>query len=416
LNFPYEWQIGWRYTRASKRASRNTFISFISMISMMGIALGVAALIVVLSVMNGFQKEVRDRMLSVLSHIEVIGADPLTDWQKTAAEAMRNKEVVGAAPYVAAQAMLTREDAVRGVLLRGVDPAEEPKVSDIGSQFRAGSMTALEPGGFGIALGNELANALGVRVGDKVTLVAPQGTITPAGVLPRLKQFTVIGVFSSGHYEFDSALALIDIADAETLFRQTGPTGVRLKLQDMQRAPQVAQDLAGTMSGDLYLRDWSKQNRNWFAAVQTEKRMMFIILTLIIAVAAFNLVSTLVMTVTDKQADIAILRTMGAQPRSIMKIFIVQGVAIGFIGTLLGVLGGTLIATNIDVIVPFIERLLHVQFLPKDIYFISELPSDPRVNDIVTIGIISFVLASLATIYPSWRASRVNPAEALRYE
>jgi len=416
LNFPYEWQIGWRYTRASKRASRNTFISFISMISMMGIALGVAALIVVLSVMNGFQKEVRDRMLSVLSHIEVIGADPLTDWQKTAAEALRNKEVVGAAPYVAAQAMLTREDAVRGVLLRGVDPAEEPKVSDIGSQFRAGSMTALEPGGFGIALGNELANALGVRVGDKVTLVAPQGTITPAGVLPRLKQFTVIGVFSSGHYEFDSALALIDIADAETLFRQSGPTGVRLKLQDMQRAPQVAQELAGTMSGDLYLRDWSKQNRNWFAAVQTEKRMMFIILTLIIAVAAFNLVSTLVMTVTDKQADIAILRTMGAQPRSIMKIFIVQGVAIGFIGTLLGVLGGTLIATNIDVIVPFIERLLHVQFLPKDIYFISELPSDPRVNDIVTIGIISFVLASLATIYPSWRASRVNPAEALRYE
>jgi len=416
LNFPYEWQIGWRYTRASKRASRNTFISFISMISMMGIALGVAALIVVLSVMNGFQKEVRDRMLSVLSHIEVIGAAPLTDWQKTAAEALRNKEVVGAAPYVAAQAMLTREDAVRGVLLRGVDPAEEPKVSEIGSQFRAGSMNALEPGGFGIALGGELANALGVRVGDKVTLVAPQGTITPAGVLPRLKQFTVIGVFSSGHYEFDSALALIDIADAETLFRQSGPTGVRLKLQDMQRAPQVAQDLAGTMTGDLYLRDWSKQNRNWFAAVQTEKRMMFIILTLIIAVAAFNLVSTLVMTVTDKQADIAILRTMGAQPRSIMKIFIVQGVAIGFIGTLLGVLGGTLIATNIDVIVPFIERLLHVQFLPKDIYFISELPSDPRVNDIVTIGIISFVLASLATIYPSWRASRVNPAEALRYE
>ena len=416
MNFPYEWQIGWRYTRASKRASRNTFISFISMISMMGIALGVAALIVVLSVMNGFQKEVRDRMLSVLSHIEVIGAAPLTDWQKTAAEALRNKEVVGAAPYVAAQAMMTREDVVRGVLLRGVDPAEEPKVSDIANQFRVGSMNALAPGGFGIALGSELANALGVRVGDKVMLVVPQGTITPAGMLPRLKQFTVAGVFSSGHYEFDSALALINIGDAETLFRQSGPTGVRLKLQDMQRAPQVAQELAGTMSGDLYLRDWSKQNRNWFAAVQTEKRMMFIILTLIIAVAAFNLVSTLVMTVTDKQADIAILRTMGAQPRSIMKIFIVQGVAIGFIGTLLGVLGGTLIATNIDVIVPFIERILHVQFLSKDIYFISELPSDPRMNDIATIGIISFVLASLATIYPSWRASRVNPAEALRYE
>ncbi|PZX27943.1 MULTISPECIES: lipoprotein-releasing ABC transporter permease subunit [Cupriavidus] len=416
MKFPYEWQIGWRYTRASKRASRNTFISFISMISMLGIALGVAALIVVLSVMNGFQKEVRDRMLSVLAHIEVIGPSALPDWQKTAAEALQNKEVVGAAPYVAAQAMLTRDDAVRGVLLRGVEPSQEPKVSEIGSQFRAGNMAALVPGSFGIALGNELANAMGVQVGDKVTLLAPQGTITPAGVLPRLKQFTVVGVFSSGHFEFDSALALVNLQDAETLFRLSGPTGVRLKLQDMQRAPLVAQELAGTMSGELYLRDWSKQNRNWFAAVQTEKRMMFIILTLIIAVAAFNLVSTLVMTVTDKQADIAILRTMGAQPGSIMKIFIVQGVAIGFIGTLLGVAGGTLIATNIDVIVPFIERLLHVQFLPRDIYFISQLPSDPRVNDIATIGIISFVLATLATLYPSWRAARVNPAEALRYE
>lgn len=416
MKFPYEWQIGWRYTRASKRASRNTFISFISMISMLGIALGVAALIVVLSVMNGFQKEVRDRMLSVLSHIEVIGPSALPDWPRTAAEAMQNKEVIGAAPYVAAQAMLTREDAVRGVLLRGVDPAEEPKVSDIGKQFKAGHMESLQPGEFGIALGNELANAMGVQVGDKITLLAPQGTITPAGVLPRLKQFIVVGVFSSGHFEFDSALALVNIRDAETLFRMSGPTGVRLKLVDMQRAPQVANELAGTLSGELYLRDWSKQNRNWFAAVQTEKRMMFIILTLIIAVAAFNLVSTLVMTVTDKQADIAILRTMGAQPGSIMKIFIVQGVAIGFIGTLLGVAGGTLIATNIDVIVPFIERLLHVQFLPRDIYFISELPSDPRVNDIATIGIISFVLATLATLYPSWRAARVNPAEALRYE
>lgn len=416
MNLPYEWQIGWRYTRASKRASRNTFISFISMISMLGIALGVAALIVVLSVMNGFQKEVRDRMLSVLAHIEVVGPGTLPDWRRTAEEALRNKEVVGAAPYVAAQAMLTRDDAVRGVLLRGVDPAEESKVSDIAGQFQAGSIADLHPGEFGIALGSELAAAMGVRVGEKVTLVAPQGTITPAGVLPRLKQFTVIGVFSSGHYEFDSALALIDMQDAETLFRLDGPTGVRLKLADMQRAPQVANELAGTLSGDLYLRDWSKQNRNWFAAVQTEKRMMFIILTLIIAVAAFNLVSTLVMTVTDKQADIAILRTMGAQPGSIMRIFIVQGVAIGFIGTVLGVAGGTLIATNIDVIVPFIERVLQVQFLPRDIYFISELPSDPRVNDIATIGIISFVLAVLATLYPSWRAARVNPAEALRYE
>lgn len=256
----------------------------------------------------------------------------------------------------------------------------------------------------------------GVHQGDKVTLVAPQGTITPAGVLPRLKQFTVTGIFESGHYEFDSSLALVNMDDAERLFRLDGPTGVRLKLVDMDRAPQVAEALSRTLSGELYIRDWSRQNRNWFAAVKTEKKMMFIILTLIIAVAAFNLVSTLVMTVTDKQADIAILRTMGAQPASIMKIFIVQGVAIGFIGTLLGVGFGTLIAYNIDVIVPFIERLFHVQFLPRDIYFISELPSDPRVNDIATIGIISFILASVATLYPSWHASRVNPAEALRYE
>ncbi len=416
MKFPYEWQIGWRYTRASKRASRNSFISFISLISMLGIALGVAALIIVLSVMNGFQKEVRDRMLSVLAHIEVMAPNSLPDWQRTANEAMQNKEVIGAAPYVGAQAMITRDDAVRGVLLRGVSPADEPKVSDIGKDFKAGSMDDLKPGEFGIALGRELARGLGVQLGDKVTLLAPQGTITPAGVLPRLKQFTVVGVFESGHYEFDSSLALVNMEDAERLFRLEGPTGVRLKLVDMDRAPQVAEALSRTLTGELYIRDWSRQNRNWFAAVKTEKKMMFIILTLIIAVAAFNLVSTLVMTVTDKQADIAILRTMGAQPSSIMKIFIVQGVAIGFIGTLLGVGFGTLIAYNIDVIVPFIERLFHVQFLPRDIYFISELPSDPRVNDIATIGIISFILASVATLYPSWHASRVNPAEALRYE
>jgi len=289
-------------------------------------------------------------------------------------------------------------------------------VSDIAKDFKSGTIDDLKPGEFGIALGSQLANGLGVHQGDKVTLVAPQGTITPAGVLPRLKQFTVTGIFESGHYEFDSSLALVNMDDAERLFRLDGPTGVRLKLVDMDRAPQVAEALSRTLSGELYIRDWSRQNRNWFAAVKTEKKMMFIILTLIIAVAAFNLVSTLVMTVTDKQADIAILRTMGAQPASIMKIFIVQGVAIGFIGTLLGVGFGTLIAYNIDVIVPFIERLFHVQFLPRDIYFISELPSDPRVNDIATIGVISFILASVATLYPSWHASRVNPAEALRYE
>lgn len=417
FQIPYEWQIGWRYTRASKRASRNTFISFISMISMAGIALGVAALIVVLSVMNGFQVQVRDRMLSVLSHIEVTAQQgSLSDWHFTAADAMRNPAVLAAAPYVAGQAMLTRDETVRGVMLRGVSPQEEATVSDIAHQFRRGSLGDLRPGEFGIALGGELARALGVRLGDKVTLVAPQGTITPAGVLPRLKQFTLVGIFESGHYEFDSGMALIHLQDAETLFRLSGPSGIRLKLADMQRAPFVTQELAGSMREPLFIRDWSSQNRNWFAAVQTEKKMMSIILTLIIAVAAFNLVSTLVMTVTDKQADIAILRTMGAEPSSIMKIFVVQGLAIGVIGTLAGVAFGSLIASNIDVIVPAIERLLNVQFLPKDIYFISELPSDLRAGDVLTIGSMSFILAILATLYPSWSAARVRPAEALRYE
>ncbi|GAB3625538.1 cell division protein FtsX [Pandoraea terrae] len=417
MKFPYEWQIGWRYTRTGKRSSGNGFISFISFISMAGIALGVAALIVVLSVMNGFQKEVRDRMLSVLAHVEVFAVDgSLPDWQRTAAEAMKNKEVLAAAPYVGEQAMLTRDDAVRGVVLRGIVPDEEAKVSDLGKQITEGNLADLVPGSFGIVLGRELARGLGVHVGDKITLVAPQGTVTPAGVLPRVKQFTVTAIFTAGHYEYDSSLALIDLDDAEKVFRLTGPTGVRLKVQDMERAPLVARDLAKTLSGDMWVRDWTQQNKNWFVAVQTEKRMMFIILTLIIAVAAFNLVSSLVMTVTDKHADIAILRTLGAQPSSVMKIFIVQGVTIGFIGTLLGVALGCLVSVNIGTIVPFIERLVGVHFLPQDIYFISELPSDLRSGDVTRIGVISFILASLATIYPSWSASRVKPAEALRYE
>ncbi|WP_449413150.1 lipoprotein-releasing ABC transporter permease subunit [Pandoraea soli] len=417
MKFPYEWQIGWRYTRTGKRSSGNGFISFISFISMAGIALGVAALIVVLSVMNGFQKEVRDRMLSVLAHIEVFAVDGnLPDWHRTAAEALQNKNVIAAAPYVGEQAMLTREDNVRGVVLRGIVPSEEAKVSDLGKQITEGSLANLTPGSFGIVLGRELARALGVSIGDKITLVAPQGTITPAGVLPRVKQFTVVAVFTAGHYEYDSTLALIDLHDAETLFRLDGPTGVRLKIHDMERAPLVARELAKTLSGNMWVRDWTQQNKNWFIAVQTEKRMMFIILTLIIAVAAFNLVSSLVMTVTDKYADIAILRTLGAQPGSIMKIFIVQGVTIGFAGALLGVALGCLISVNIGTIVPFIEHLLGIHFLPQDIYFISELPSDLQSSDVIRIGVISFILSALATIYPSWRASRVKPAEALRYE
>ncbi|RQO33442.1 lipoprotein-releasing ABC transporter permease subunit [Herminiimonas sp. KBW02] len=416
-NLSFEWLVGIRYTRAGRRSGRNSFISFISLISMAGIALGVAALIIVLSVMNGFQKEVRDRMLSVLSHIEIFEPQgALPDWQATAREAFTNKEVLGAAPYVDAQAMMTRDDTLRGVAVRGVLPAEEPKVSDVASQVRQGSLNNLRAGEFNIVLGNELARSMGAQLGDKVTMIAPQGQVTPAGVIPRLKQFTVAGIFDSGHFEYDSTLAFIHINDAMTMFKLPAPSGLRLKIKDMQQAPQVAMDLTQVISGNVLIRDWSRQNRNWFAAVQTEKRMMFIILTLIIAVAAFNLVSTLVMTVTDKQADIAILRTLGASPRSIMKIFMIQGALVGLIGTALGVGGGVLIASNIDVIVPFIERLLQVQFLPKDIYLISELPSDLRWNDVWTIGSVAVVLSFVATLYPSWWAARVKPAEALRYE
>ncbi|MBK4733066.1 lipoprotein-releasing ABC transporter permease subunit [Noviherbaspirillum pedocola] len=416
-NLPFEWLVGLRYTRAGKRSARNSFISFISLISMAGIALGVAALIVVLSVMNGFQKEVRDRMLSVLSHIEIYDATgAMPDWERTAREAFTNPEVRGAAPYVAGQGMLTRGDTVRGVVIRGVLPQQEPKVSDVASQVVRGSFDSLKSGEFNVVLGTELARALGVDVGDKVTLIVPQGQVTPAGVIPRLKQFTVGGIFSAGHYEFDSTLAFMHMEDAERMFRIDAPSGLRLRIADMERAPEVAEQLSQQLSGNLIISDWSKQNRNWFAAVKTEKRMMFIILTLIIAVAAFNLVSTLVMTVTDKQADIAILRTLGSSPGSIMKIFMIQGALVGLFGTAIGVGLGVLVALNIDVIVPFIEHLLHVQFLPRDIYLISALPSDLRWHDVTTIGSVAVVLAFLATIYPSWRAARVKPAEALRYE
>jgi lipoprotein-releasing system permease protein len=417
MQIPYELALGWRYTRAGRATRRNGFISFISGVSMLGIALGVAALIIVLSVMNGFQKEVRDRMLSVVSHIEIFAPNggALPDIQRTMAEARANPEVVGAAPFVSAQALLARGEDMRGALVRGIDPAHEGEVTDLAAANQQ-ELAALVPGEFRVVLGSELARALGVRAGDVITLIAPGGQVTPAGVLPRLKQMTVAGTFNSGHYEYDSTLVLMHYADAERIFRLEGPTGIRLKLRDLQQAPEVAQQLAHSLSGDLLIRDWTQQNRTWFAAVQLEKRMMFIILTLIVAVAAFNLVSTLVMTVTDKRADIAILRTLGASPRSIMGIFVVQGAMVGVIGTLGGLALGLLIAFNIDVIVPAIEHALHANFLPKDIYLISKMPSDPQRSDIVPIAVISLILAFVATLYPSWRASRVNPAEALRYE
>lgn len=384
---------------------------------MASIALGVMALIVVLSVMNGFQKEVRDRMLSVLAHVEVAaGEGAIQDWPAVAAAARQHPQVRAAAPYVNAQALFSNGEQVRGAMVRGIDPAAEPAVSDIAGKVRGGSLQSLAPGEFGVVLGSELARALHVYPGEKVTLIAPQGQVTPAGVVPRLKQFTVTGVFESGHYEYDSTMALVHLEDAARLFRTGGPTGVRLKLADMQQAPQVAAELAQSLPPGLYVRDWSRQNRTWFAAVQVEKRMMGIILFLIVLVGAFGLVSTLVMTVTEKQSDIAILRTLGASPASIMGIFVTQGAIIGVAGVVIGVAAGLGLAFNLDVIVPAIERIVGAQLLPKEIYFISSLPSDPRASDIVPIAVLSLVLSLAATLYPSWRAARTRPAEALRYE
>ena len=418
MSLPYELQIGWRYTRAGRSGRRNRFISFISGVSMLGIALGVAALIIVLSVMNGFQKEVRDRMLSVIAHVEVFeprGA-ALADWRDTAAQARANPQVLGAAPFVAAQALVARGEDMRAAIVRGISPADEATVTALAAQLRDSTLAGLTSGSWNIVLGAELARALGVRIGDKVTLVAAGGQMTPAGVIPRLKQFTLSGTFEAGHYEYDSGLALIHLDDAARFFRVEGPTGVQLRLRDVHAAREVAAELSRSLGPGLIVRDWTRTNRNWFDAVQIEKRLMFIILTLIVAVAAFNLVSTLVMTVTDKRADIAILRTLGASPRSIMGVFMVQGAAAGIIGTFGGVAFGLLIAFNIDVIVPAIERALGVAFLPGSIYLISRMPSEPLMSDILPIAVISLLLAFAATLYPSWRASRVNPAEALRYE
>ena len=422
MNWPYELQIGWRYTRAGRSGRRNGFISFISGVSMLGIALGVAALIIVLSVMNGFRKEVQDRMLSVIAHVEVMAADgnALPDWHDTIAKLRAvpdaGAQVLGAAPFVSSQALMARGDDMRGVIVRGISPNDEATVTEIAAKLKDTVLARLVPGQWGIVLGIELARSLGVREGDKVTLVLPGGQLTPAGEVPRLKQLTVVGTFDAGHYEYDSTLALVHVDDAAKLFRVAGPTGVQLKLKDVNDARRIGATLQTALGQAYNVRDWTRTNANWFSAVELEKRLMFIILTLIVAVAAFNLVSTLVMTVTDKQADIAILRTLGASPRSVMGIFMVQGALSGVIGTLAGVVFGLLIAFNVGALVGVIEALLRVSFLPSSVYLINRMPSDPQSGDIVPIVIISLLLSFVATLYPSWRASRVQPAEALRYE
>lgn len=422
MALPFELTVGLRYTRAGRRGRRKDgFMSFISGISVASIALGVMALIVVLSVMNGFQKEVRDRMLSVLSHAEIhalsgtIGLDG--EWVKVV-DALKANEprIVAGAPFVSGQALLSAGSTVQGAMVRGIDPASEPSVSDIPHSVVRGSVTDLVPGKFGVILGMDLARQLRVMPGDKVTLIVSKGNVTPAGFVPRMKQMTVVGLVSSGHYEFDSTLCVMNVEDATALYRTGGATGLRLKLTDMNEAPEVVRHIRTQLPSGWYASDWTTQNRTWFAAVQVEKTMMSIILFLIVLVGAFGLVSTLVMTVTEKQSDIAILRTLGASSGSIMRIFMIQGCIVGFAGVALGVGLGLTIACNLDVIVPAVESVLGVQFLPKEIYFISSMPSDPRASDIVPIAVLSFIMSLAATLYPSWRASRTRPAEALRYE
>ena len=385
---------------------------------MLGIALGIAALITVMSVMNGFQKEVRSRILGVSAHVQIMGSEGgLDQWQTAREVAMKNPEVIGTAPFVNGQGLLAYSSNVRGTVVRGIIPSDENAVADLGRDMRVGQITSLVAGEYNIILGAELARALGVSVGTKLQLITPQGSVTPAGMVPRLRSFTVSGIFSSGHYEYDSTLALIHMKDAQVLFRLgENVSGVRLKLKNTDEARNVSRQLATTLRTDGYVTDWTKQNETYFRAVEIEKRMMFVILALIIAVAAFNLVSTLVMVVTDKHPDIAILRTLGASPGMIMKIFVVQGAVIGVIGTLIGVAVGIVLALNVDVVVPFIESMAGFKVLSPEVYFLSELPSDLKWNDVWMTAVIALLLSLAATLYPSWQASRVNPAEALRYE
>ncbi len=412
---PYPLFIGLRYTRAKRR---NHFISFISLISIVGIALGVTALITVTSVMNGFEKEMAERIVGASSHATVMGlGESMDDWESVANEVSQHPEVLGAAPYVEGQVMLVHNGRSTGSLIRGILPDEEGKVSELNEKLeRAESLdAALVPGEFGMLLGSDLAGYLGAIVGDKVTVITPEASVTPMGFVPRLKRFTVTGIFRFGMYQYDRNLAVMHAQDSAKLLKQEGVTGVRLKLADSNRAPLVTSDLRQSVGMNYYVSDWTQQNANYFLAVKMEKTMMFIILSLIVAVAAFNIVSTLVMMVQDKQADIAILRTQGASPKAVMMTFLVQGTLIGLIGTIVGFMGGVALASNIDVVVPFIEKFTGPVLNPE-VYYIDKMPSDIRWPSVVNIVMMSFGLSVLATLYPAWRASQTDPASALSYE
>lgn len=412
---PFSFFIGLRYTKAKRR---NNFISFISLVSMLGITLGVMALITVLSVMNGFEKEVRARILGMVSHITIMEYDePLHNWQKLAQQVRQNKHVLGVAPYSEGQVMLVNGEKVTGAMIRGVLPEEEPKVDKIAKSMIVGKLKSLHSGEYGIVLGSELASYLRATIGQKITVVTSQANITPVGMIPRFKQFVVVGIYEIGMYEYDRSMAVIHLDDASKLFRQKGGvTGVRVKLDNMFNAFRVKKELEKTIDLRYWVVDWTKKHANYFRAVKTEKTVMFIILLLIVAVAAFNIVSTLVMMVTDKLADIAILRTLGASPGQIMQVFLVQGILIGLIGTFIGAVLGVILSLNIETIVPAIEHLFNTQFLPADLYYISEVPSDMHISDVIKIVTVSISISILATLYPAYRASRVQPAEALRYE
>jgi lipoprotein-releasing system permease protein len=418
----YELFVGLRYTRSRRRAQgRNRLVSFISLVSILGIALGVMTLIVVLSVMNGFQEELRDRTLGVASHIEVEsfeGSSRVLGWQQIIEEASQHREVVAAAPYINEQGMLVFGETARGVQVRGILPEPENTVANFSKNMRAGTLDDLQPGTFGIILGRDLARALGVKPGSKVTLIAPQGIVTPAAVMPRMRQFEVVGIFDAGVLQYDSGLALIHLSDAQALYRMgDAVSGVRLRIENLFAAPSVSRDLAEIISTpNLALRDWTRIHANFFRAIALEKTMMMLFLFLIVGVAAFNVVASLTMTVQEKAADIAILRTLGASPSSIMTIFVIQGSIIGVVGLAAGLAGGLAIALNLDVVIPALEQLMGTTLWDKNIYFIPDLPSKVLASDVVTILSVSFLLTLIAAIYPSWRASCVKPAEALRYE
>ena len=407
--------VGLRYVRAKRR---NHFISFITLISMLGFALGVAALITVLSVMNGFERELRTQILGMASHATIRPlSGALSDWEGPAAMVVRNPEVVGVAPFVQGQAMLNHAGAVRGVAIHGVLPGREAQVSDIGQYLVEGSLENLEEGGFGMLVGRGLARALGATTGSKVAVIAPEATASPAGILPRMRRFTIMGIFEVNHYQYDTGVAVVHVNDAARLFRVSpGVSGLRIKVQDIQEAPRLSREIAASLQGAYWVSDWTRHHRNFFRALQTERVVMFVILSLIVAVAAFNIVSTLIMVVTDKQSDIAVLRTLGATPRTVMRVFVVQGTVIGVVGTLVGVLGGVLLAVNVETIVPAIERFFETKFLSEEVYYIAEVPSELRRENVLLIALVAAVMSVVATLYPAWRASRVQPAEALRHE